>query len=277
MPVAFTDEEYRLFSEWLARQYGLHFGPEKRDILRARLDTRRAELGLATFDRLYFHLKFHPQREVARERLVSALTNNESYFFRETRQIDTLVDEVLPPLRRGRSAGDPVRVLSAGCAGGEEPYTIAMRIRETGVIPPSAVRITGVDLDASALARAREGLFRAHALRAIEDGDRDRWFEEEDGHWRLDARIREMVEFRQANLVDADWSEALEPQDAVFFRNVLIYFDDDAARRAVEGICRLLRPGGALFLGHAETLGRIPSRLVAQRRPGVLYYRKPED
>lgn len=272
-----SEEEFRLFSEWLVAEYGLNFPPEKRDILRSRLEPRRAELGMETFEQLFFHLKFHPERETERQQLIPHLTNNESYFLRERAQLDILRDEVLPELqKRLRGEGRrEVRILSAGCALGQEAYTLAMIAKESKLFPPPwKVRITGMDLDPRALERARRGVFTEHALRGVEPEIRTRYFEDEDGQWVLSPAIRTMVEFAQGNLLNADWLRPLGQQDVVFCRNVLIYFDRGGIGRAVEHLHQALVPGGYLFLGHAESLSRISTPFCAQRRAGAVFYRR---
>lgn len=273
-----TDEEYRLFSEWLAREIGLRFGPEKREILRARLEPLRAEVDVPTFERLLFHVRYHPAGADARLRMLSYLTNNESYFFREPTQLALLRTEVLPAL-----AADPavrrrgvVRLLSAGSASGEEAYTLAIIAREVlGRSGPKPV-VTGIDLDPAAVERARTAVYRAHAFRGVPEEVRGRYFRAVGPSWQLDPSVRDAARFEQANLLDQAWTATLPPQDVVFCRNVLIYFDEAAVRRAVDNLFDVVRPGGCVFLGHAETLSRMPTRFVAQRRPGAMFYRRPE-
>ena len=276
MPPALTDDEFRLFTAWLSEEYGLRFGPEKREILRARLEPRRAELNLPSFEQLLFHVRYHASRDEERLLLLRHLTNNESYFFRERAQLDLLREEILPALVReaGRSE---IRILSAGSASGEEAYTLAIICREA--LRGSQVRavVTGVDLDVGALERAREALYRTHAFRGLEDSIRDRYFTEAGGRWQLKPEIATAAQFKQGNLVDPGWSRTVARQDVVFCRNVMIYFDEAAVRRAVENIYGVLRPGGYLFLGHAESLSRVPTRLTAVRRPGVVYYTRPKE
>jgi chemotaxis protein methyltransferase CheR len=273
-----TDGEYRLFAEWLAMEYGLRFGPERREILRARLEPRRAELDLPTFERLLFHVRHHPNRERERLLLLSRLTNNESYFFRERPQLDLFRTEILPRLRQeALAAGRPsVRLLSAGSATGEEPYTLAILASEALAGSTLDTDVLGVDLDVAALERAEEAFYRDHSFRGVDPAIRDRYFRPEGHGWRVLPRIRAAARFKQGNLVDGGWSGGLPPQDAVFCRNVMIYFDEEGVRRAVEHLFRALRPGGFLFLGHAETLSRIPTRFVTERRPGAVFYRRPE-
>lgn len=278
MHVPLTDDEYMLFSEWLAREVGLRFGPERREILRARLEPLRSELDLPSFERLLFHVRHHPARAEARGRLFSNLTNNESYFFREKAQLDLLRDEVLPETgREARAEGREVRMLSAGSAAGEEAYTLAVVAHETlGRIGIDTI-VSGIDLDAAAIERAREGLYRDHALRGVEEGVRRRYFIREDDRWRIRPEIRAAARFRHANLVDEGWIADMDPQDVVFCRNVMIYFDEAGVRRAVDHLYRVVRPGGCVFLGHAESLSRIPTRFVPERRPGAVFYRRPRE
>lgn len=280
-PVPLTDEEYRLFREWLAQEFGLWFGPERREILRARLEARRVELGLSSFHQLFFHLKFHPQREAERQRLIPHLTNNESYFFRERKQLELFRDQVLPQLSRQlhRDGRRDLRVLSAGCAAGQEAYTLAMILRgSVHVAAQLRPHVLGVDLDPRALEQAREARYTAHSFRGLEPELRERHFREVgDQQWEVEPRIRGMVAFQAANLADAGWAAGVPQQDVIFCRNVLIYFDAPSIRRAAQGLHDALVPGGYLFLGHAETLSRVPTRLVPERRPGAVFYRRPDE
>jgi len=274
----FADEEYRLFHEWISAEYGLTFGPEKRDILRSRLEPRRRDLGFATYKQLYSHLKFHPDRESERARLLPYLTNNESYFFREVSQLELLRDEILPQLAESsRAEGREVRILSAACAGGEEPYTLAIMLREMPAGKrPERVRISGMDVDAEALARARRGVYTPHAFRGMDETRRNRYFREAEGGWALDDTVRGEVRFHQGNLLDPAWPLQLGRQDVIFCRNVLIYFNPAATLRTAENLHAALHPQGALFLGHAESLSRVPAPFRASRRPGTIFYRREE-
>jgi len=282
MPQRLTEEEFRQFSDWIAERYGLRFGPSKREILRARLEPRRAEHGFETFQELLFHLKFNPDREQEAARLIPLLTNNESYFFREKRQLAVFEEEILPAiLRRNRNREKAVRILSGGCASGEEPYTLGIIAQRTGALrPPAPAEVIGMDLDPRALERARAGVYTDHAFRGVPEEVKPRYFEEEHGgdRWKVKSSIRERVRFLEGNLVDRGWPRRVSPLDVVFCRNVLIYFDPETSARAVDNIFTALAPGGYLFLGHAETLRRLPDNpFDVVRKPGSVFYRKPED
>jgi chemotaxis protein methyltransferase CheR len=276
-----SDEEFRLLREWIAEEYGVCFGDSRRDVLRSRLDPFRSGMGFASFRELFFHLRFHPARAEAHERLLPFLTNNESYFFRERAQLELLAGEILPALRERLRAGSEreVRVLSAACAAGEEAYTLAMVARESGVFaPPWSVAVTGGDLDPEALRRARAGRYTAHAFRGVEPGVRARFFREAgEGEWQIDDTLHSAVRFRPLNLIGDGWSRTLPPQHVIFCRNVLIYFDDSGIQKAADELYRALAPGGYLFLGHAESLSRIATPLLPERRPGAIFYRRAEE
>lgn len=274
---AFSDEEFRLWSEWLAAEYGLAFGPQRRDLLRTRLEPRRAALGLESFEQLFFHLRYHPEAEAERQRLLPHLTNNESYFLRERGSLEVLRAEVLPALRARLGATGELRLLSAACAAGEEAYTLAAVARESGLFRwPSQVRVTGLDLDPAALERARAGCYGEHAFRGVEPAWRRAWFTERARCAEVRPALRAVTVFQQANLVQPGWWSALPPPQVIFCRNVLIYFSEPAVRCAAEALYAALAPGGYLFLGHAESLRHVPVPFTVERRPGALFYRKPE-
>jgi chemotaxis protein methyltransferase CheR len=277
MGASLSDEEFRTWAEWLAEELGHRWGPERREILRTRLEPRRAALGLDSFDALLFHLRFHPEREAERARLVPHLTNNESYFCRERGSLDVIRDEVLPELADRLGPGGEARLLSAACAAGEEAYTLSILAREAGrFTAPGTLRVTGVDVDPAALERARAGIYPEHAFRSTGPEWRARFFDaRDDGRWEVRPAVRAPVRFGDANLVHDGWWRGLGPQHLVLCRNVMIYFNDDAVRRAAHGLWEALAPGGYLFLGHAESLRHVPVPFELHRRPGALFYRRP--
>jgi len=270
-----NEDEFRMWSEWLEDEYGLRFGPEKRTMLRTRLEPRRAALGMESYEQLLFHLKFHPSRGDERERLLPHLTNNESYFCRELGSLEVIRDELIPALRPTLRPGEPLRLLSAACSTGEEAYTLAILATEAG-LRPAEFRVTGLDLDPVALERARAGRYGPHAFRGTGDTFRRRWFVQDGETWSVRPELRASVEFGPANLAGGTWARALPPQHVILCRNVLIYFGDAAVERTARGLYDALAPGGALFLGHAESLRHVPLPLRFERRPGALFYRREE-
>jgi len=212
------------------------------------------------------------------ELLARDLTVAETYFYRHVEQFRALADVVLPARLARRPAGSPLRLLSLGCASGEEPYTLAMVVVDA--LGPAApdVSVLGVDVNPDVLEQASRGRFSAWSLRETPPPDRQRWFRTEGRSFVLDEAVRALVRFEQRNLVDEDplfWRD--EIYDVVFFRNVIMYFAPEQARAAIARVARSLRPGGYLFLGHAETLRGLSTAFHLVHTHGTFYYQKKQE
>jgi chemotaxis protein methyltransferase CheR len=274
-----SDEEFRLLRDFIHETFGLYFDGTQRSSLRSRLAPRLDLLGLLTFEDYYRYLRFAPERKAEQQRMVSHLTNNETYFFREQPQLDVFASHVLPALkeRRARNGENELRILSVGCSTGEEALTLAMMVFDSGQFFWGwDVRVTGLDVDGAALEKAARGVYHRNSLRAVTPAQLDRHFSPEAPGVRVKDSIRKLVTFRPGNLLDPASYEGLTPLDALFCRNVLIYFSDEALQRAVRLFHQSLCPGGYLFLGHAESLARVTSAFTPIRFQGAIVYQKPE-
>jgi chemotaxis protein methyltransferase CheR len=207
--------------------------------------------------------------------LAELLAISETHFLRNSEQFRAFAEVALPERMRARGAHKLLRVLSAGCSSGEEPYSIAIVIGEA--FPELAeawdVRIVGVDVNPAVLERARAGRYGKWSLRETPEAVRGRWFRKAGAEFVLDDRIRRAVAFEERNLLDGDpafWREAAF--DVVFFRNVGMYFPADVMRAVTERIARALAPGGFLFLGHAETLRGVSQDFHLRHSHGCFYY-----
>jgi chemotaxis protein methyltransferase CheR len=212
--------------------------------------------------------------------MVSHLTNNETYFFREQPQLAVFAELVLDAIkaRKARRGERRLHVLSAGCSTGEEPLTLGMMLFDSGrFFWGWDVRVTGLDVDRAALETARRGLYHQNSLRAVPPPLLERHFVRDGAGVRVKETARRTVSFRAGNLLDPASYAGLPPLDAVFCRNVLIYFSDAAVQRAVSLFHEALAPGGYLLLGHAESLGRVSSAFVPIRFQGAIVYQKPEE
>ncbi len=196
--------------------------------------------------------------------LAAELTVGETYFFRNREQFAALVDIA-------RTTG-PLDILSAGCASGEEPYSIAMALRDAQLAPAT---IRAFDINPEALARAARARYAMWSLRETPDAIRDRWFVQVGKHVELVGEIRNAVQLDRANLLDeAAWPTA--SLDVVFCRNVLMYFRPEVMATVIRAIARALRPGGHLFLGHAETLRGISDEFeLCHAHDTFFYVRRP--
>jgi chemotaxis protein methyltransferase CheR len=272
--VALDDEAYHLLNELLERRFGLFFPPHRRVMLESRLQARLRALNLATFLDYYATLLDPGAAEF--RHLANAVTNNETYFFRETDQFEALVDVGLVELAAAPAAPGRLRILSAGCSSGEEAFTLSFYADRAwsgqGRLP---VEIDAFDLDGERVQIAQRGACRARSLRQMSPEQVTRYLTPlgEDS-WQVRPAWRQRVAFRTGNLMEPGSFRARVPYDAVFCRNVLIYFSERSLRSAVRNLLTALRPGGLLFLGHSESLiGMFPD-LPAVRVGGVIAYRR---
>ena len=275
-----SEEEFRLLRDFVHERFGLYYDESQRASLRARLAPRLDLLGLSSFEDYHRYLRFAPERAEEQQRMVSHLTNNETYFFREQPQLDVFAGHVLRALkeRKTRSGEKRLHVLSAGCSTGEEPLTLAMILFDSGQFFWGwDVSVTGLDVDGAALDKARKGVYHQGSLRTVTEALLERHFVTDRSGVRVRDSSRRSVSFRAGNLLEPGSYEGLRPLDVVFCRNVLIYFSDAAVQRAVSLFHQALAPGGYLFLGHAESLARVSSAFVPIRFQGAIVYQKPEE
>ena len=205
------------------------------------------------------------------DRIVEALTTNETLFFRDSRPFDHLKRDVFPELF-AQHPGQPVKVWSAACSTGQEPYSLAMLLVEHFPLQASLVAILATDLSVEVLERGRQGRFvESEMQRGLSEEQRRRFFERVGNEYQLQSRIREMVEFRQLNLATTFQNVPLF--DVILLRNVLIYFDLAGKRSVLDRVKGVLKPGGFLLLGSSETLLGIDDDFVSLRDSGTTSYR----
>jgi chemotaxis protein methyltransferase CheR len=263
--VSVSAEELRRFTSAVELQLGIRVadrGAAMTEILARRAD-RFATVGA------YIACLEAADREELRA-LVTEVSVGETYFFRHAEQCQAYA-ELLPAIaaRRGH-----VRVLSAGCSSGEEPYTLAMLARER-LADPHAVSVHAFDFNPAALVRAAKARYSRWALRATSAAQEQRWFVADGREVELVPEIKRAVAFHEANLLtDGAWTR--ERYDVIFCRNVIMYFSEERALGAVQRLTRALAPGGYLFLGHAETLRDRASELELCCSHGTFYYRRAD-
>jgi chemotaxis protein methyltransferase CheR len=272
-----TPEDFRLLREFVAEIFGLVLDDGRESSLAMKLLPRLEELRLASFNDYYGYLKFAPRCAEERQQFISLITNNETYFFREEAQLRVFSDEVLPRLRERKAARGErtLHIVSAGCSSGEEVYTLAMLLLETGnFVWDWDVHITGVDVDPQVLARARAGIYPQRSLQATPPRFVERYFRKQDEGYAIRDMLRRSTRFVEGNLLQFDSVMSGGDIDVIFCRNVLIYFSDETMKRIVESFARTLAPEGYLFLGHSESLSRITALYAPLRFPGAIVYRR---
>jgi chemotaxis protein methyltransferase CheR len=258
---------FRQFQKLVYAETGIWLGGSKTALLCGRLYRRLMALGIPTLEQ-YFECVSAPDGQEERSRMIDAITTNETRFFREPRQFDFLVQQVFPRWRADAERGarsKRVRIWSAGCSSGEEPYSLAMLLAKH--LPSHDgwdARLLATDISNRVLEKARKGIY--DAARSV-DIPKDllrkfmlRGFSDQQGQVKVQVAIQQMVEFRRLNLSREPY--AVEgPYDAILCRNVLIYFDAASKQKAVSNLVSHLAADGFLFVGHAENLTSLSAQL----------------
>ena len=248
-----TDEEFRLFRNLIYNESGMYLKESKKDFLEHRLSKRMT--AMKTTSPYWYYRLVTEEKKSELKMLLDVLTVNETSFFRNVPQIDLFKKVLLPELAdlRKRETRKRLRIWSAGCSTGEEPYTISMLVQE--VIPDWAqwdIKIFASDLSLRALESAAKGLYAADKLHAtVAPGYISRFFNETGEGYLVKNEVRNMVVFDYHNLKNDNGLQAL---DVIFCRNVMIYFDMEEQKRLVEKFYKSLNPSGYLLIGHAESL-----------------------
>lgn len=275
-------EEYRLLRDLFAERTGLHFGPDARFTLERRLRDRLTLLKLSSFAEYYHYLRFGPQASVEWDEAIDRLTTHETYFFREDRQLRAFHLEVLPLLQGLSGPRRRLAVWSAGCATGEEAYTIAILVHSSGLFPVDGpeesrweVRVYGTDISRRCVAAARRGVYGDGSFRVLAPELRRAFFRQQQDGSHVVTSIRALCHFGQMNILEEDRSRFFGGVDAIFCRNVLIYFDARGRKAAIEALYERLNPGGVLLLGHSESLLNVSTAFELLHLRDDLVYRKP--
>jgi chemotaxis protein methyltransferase CheR len=266
--------ECKLLSDLVQERFGLSFAGVRSEILLARVRPRLSALRLPALLDYYHFLRCHPDRDAEFDRLACQLTNNETYFFREPHHFQIIAKHVVAALGDALRTR-PLRILSAGCSSGEEPYSLAIALHDAALeLRGKSWEIDACDLNRDRIARAREGVYDAGSLRACNEEALRRYFEPRDGRHRLRDRYRKSVRFFEANLAAPGGMIGFPPYDVILCRNLLIYFDDAGFNRTVRLFARALGPGGWLLLGHSESLIDRSDDFVPTWLEGAMIYRK---
>jgi len=277
--IELTDEEFRLLASFIYEHAGLYFDEASRFLLESRLQNRLKEHHFNSFLKYYHYLLYHQDRLSELNTMVDIVTTNETYFYREKNQLDAFAQEILPELARRNAKKKRLRVWSAGCSTGEEPYTLAILCSESGLFDDTwEVDIIGTDISQRVLKTARKAVFSQSSFRATEEIPINRYFNPtDDGKYALDDSIRKMVHFGHLNLMDDKMMGLIRECDIIMCRNVIIYFDKTAKAKAVNSFFRKLVPGGYLLLGHSESLMNITTVFKLKHLTRVMVYQKPGE
>lgn len=272
-----SEEEFRLVRDLIHSHCGIFFDTDAKFLLEKRLARRLDQHQLPGFKEYYHFLKYSRVREQELSDIMDVLTTNETYFFREEFQLKAFVGELLPELKTVKEKrGDrTIRIWSAGCSTGEEPYTIAMLMMEMGGFKDWKIEIVGTDISHRVLQHARKGLYGKSSFRTTSPERIQRFFHQQDGLYRINDEVRGLVTISHLNLLDENRMILLGKMDIIFCRNVIIYFDQAAKRLVIESFYRSLREGGYLLLGHSESLLNTTTAFALKHLKNDMVYQKP--
>ncbi|EFL85676.1 hypothetical protein HMPREF0326_01379 [Desulfovibrio sp. 3_1_syn3] len=273
-----SDEEFVLLRDFIYLQCGIFIAENRKYLVENRLSNRIKELNLKSYNEYYNFLRFDANRRKELNKLFEVVTTNETSFFRNPPQLEVFQKSVLAEtLEQCRKSGQKkLRIWSAGCSTGEEPYTLAIILHEVlkSDIRTWDIKITANDLSEAVLAAARRGVYNEYALRTTPKEIVSTYFGKEGNLYKVDPMLKRLISFGQINLSDKEQLRRVEKSQIVFCRNVIIYFDDEMKRKVINAFYDNLEPSGALLIGHSESLHNISRAFQLEHHKGTIVYRK---
>ena len=248
-------------------QCGINLSSDKKVMLEVRLKRRLRSLDLSSYSEYCEYVFSRHGQETELSHLIDAITTNKTDFFREPAHFDFLAQKALPELAARTKSARRLLAWSAGCSTGEEPYTLAIVLNEYCEVHPNfRFTVLATDIATTVLAKAKKGVFNSEVVRPVPQHLRRKYFmhsrDPSSNLMRVVPELRELVEFRRLNLMDADLGLG-ELAEFIFCRNVVIYFDRPTQEQLFERLAQQLAPGGYLFIGHSETLHGMELPLAA--------------
>ncbi len=266
---------FRLIRDFIRDYCGIYFDDDSRYLLEKRLSRRLRNHQFSNFRDYFRYLLYDKNRDEELSAIIDILTVNETYFFREQNQLKAFSEEILQEIKGNNKDKKRLRIWSAGCSTGEEPYTIAMLILEKGLFNSWDLEIFGSDINQRVLQIARSGVYRKNSFRTTDPYYIKKYFKEEDGLYKISDTIKKYVNFTHLNLLDPFKVKLVGIMDVIFCRNVLIYFDHPSRKKVVDMFFERLSEGGYLLLGHAESLINITAAFTLKHLKYDMVYQKP--
>lgn len=278
-PAPLAKTEFRKFQELILAEAGITLNESKHVLVQSRLARRLRILGLGSYGEYLLYLAKQPAESPERREMINCITTNKTDFFRENHHFEFLRNRVIPELRAQAAAGatKKLRIWSAACSTGEEPYSIAVTVREALQAERNwDVKILASDIDTNVLSTAEAGIYEAERFRQVDDSLLRRYFTRRtsDGALLASDELKEMIRFRRINFVDPAWP-IRTTFDVIFCRNVIIYFSRATQLRLFERLAQYLKPTGYLLVGHSENLHWMHKLLVPVAQ-AVYQLRSPE-
>jgi chemotaxis protein methyltransferase CheR len=274
-PAGMDETTFLRLRDLIYEASGIYFDQKSQCSLERRLRARVQALHLNSFEQYYLYLQFDRDRRDEMQRALDVVAIHETYFFREARALKAFSEEILPEIHARNLKTRTLRVWSAGCSTGEEAYTLAMLILESGLFDGWSIELSASDLSQRVIAEARSGRYSENSFRAMNDERRARYFSAQpDNSWLIDEQLRNAVNFGCFNLAESRRFDIYSDLDVIFCRNVMLYFDTPARRKTVAGFHHQLRDKGYLVLGASESLITLNTPFRLAHLQNDLVYRK---
>lgn len=266
---------FRLLRDLIRDHYGIFFDDNSRYLLERRLSRRLKTQHINDFRDYYRYLLYDKKRDEELREITDMLTVNETYFFREMNQLRTFIDEIVPAIKEENKSRGKIRIWSAGCSTGEEPYTLAMLLLESGDMSGWDIEILASDINQRVLTTARRGTYRKISFRCTEQYYIDKYFKPEGDSFIISDNVKRFINFSHLNLLDPLKIKFIGHMDVIFCRNVLIYFDQHTRKKVTDHFFDRLVEGGYLLLGHSESLMNISTAFALKHLKNDMVYQKP--
>lgn len=247
-------ETFAQLRDLIYERTGITFQDNQKYLLESRLLPRLKEHKLATYQDYYNFLRFDTYRDKELTSLYELITTNETYFYRDIPQLETFMKTIVPALIEANKASKQLRIWSAACSTGDEPYTLAMMLLEHLPLLGWNIEILATDISDAVLAKAQRAVYGSHTLRHVPDAMKQKYFVEQKGHFALKSSAKGCVKFMSLNLYDRARLKLIRGIDVIFCRNCLIYFDEKAKLQIVTDLQAALKPHGYLVIGFSESL-----------------------
>lgn len=271
--ISIKEEEFYELTDFIKNQCGIIFRKNKQYLLEYKLTPRLKELNFSSFSDYIYYLKYPVINKREIQKLINLITINETYFFRERNQIDFMIRSAIPELiKKGKKH---FRIWSAACSTGEEPYSIAILLKESSLINKYEFDIIATDIDTEALEKAKSGIYKKVSFRSSTDEKLlIKYFDVNNQNYHLKKEVNYVVKFLYLNLVENGTISYLDKMDFIFCRNVLIYFDIEMKKKVSELFYKVLNDDGCLFLGYAETLSKVTDKFILTNFAEGSFYKK---
>jgi len=247
-------ETFKQLRDLIYERSGMYFQDNKKYLLEGRLRARLRERHCHSYEDYVQLLKFDAWRDRELVSLFDLITTNETFFYRDLPQLQAFNDMIVPAVMEANRETSQIRIWSAACSTGDEPYTLAIMLLERPALANWSIEILGSDISEAVLQQAQRGMYGPHAVRNVPPALLRKYFVSDKGQYRVSDNVKRLVKFVNINLYDQARLKLVRGMDVVFCRNCLIYFDDKAKHKIVANLHDALRPNGYLVIGFSESL-----------------------